>query len=73
MQPIGALNEDRLKNIHEKYSSFNDPVIPKYHYDSHYSIAMTVCFPIIFSWCRIITRNVVNKIFKMVFSVYFTR
>ncbi|KAJ0819058.1 putative transcription factor WD40-like family [Helianthus annuus] len=43
-KPIGALNEDRLKSIHEKYSSFNDPVIPKYHYDSHYSTAATVLY-----------------------------
>ncbi|KAI3756858.1 hypothetical protein L1987_56681 [Smallanthus sonchifolius] len=43
-KPIGALNDDRLKKFQEKYSSFNDPVIPKYHYDSHYSTAGTVLY-----------------------------
>lgn len=42
MQPIGALNPDRLKKFQERYSSFDDPVIPKFHYGSHYSSAGTV-------------------------------
>ncbi|XP_071714690.1 BEACH domain-containing protein C2-like [Rutidosis leptorrhynchoides] len=43
-KPVGALNEDRLKKFQEKFSSFNDPFIPKYHYDSHYSTAGTVLY-----------------------------
>ncbi|XP_042512465.1 BEACH domain-containing protein C2 [Macadamia integrifolia] len=41
-KPIGALNADRLKKFQERYSSFDDPVIPKFHYGSHYSSAGTV-------------------------------
>ncbi|CAL9245584.1 unnamed protein product [Arabidopsis halleri] len=40
--PIGALNPERLKKFQEQYSSFEDPVIPKYHYGSHYSSAGAV-------------------------------
>ncbi|XP_019082502.1 PREDICTED: BEACH domain-containing protein C1-like [Camelina sativa] len=36
-KPIGALNPERLKKFQEQYSSFEDPVIPKFHYGSHYS------------------------------------
>nr|XP_043628907.1 BEACH domain-containing protein C2-like [Erigeron canadensis] len=43
-KPIGALNDDRLKKFHKKYSSFNDPVVPKYHYGSHYSTAGAVLY-----------------------------
>ncbi|KAK1430336.1 hypothetical protein QVD17_12999 [Tagetes erecta] len=43
-KPIGALNDDRFKKLQENYSCFNDPVIPKYHYDSHYSTAGTVLY-----------------------------
>lgn len=43
-QPVGALNADRLKKFQERYSSFEDPVIPKFHYGSHYSSAGTVRF-----------------------------
>lgn len=45
LQPVGALNADRLKKFQERYSSFEDPVIPKFHYGSHYSSAGTVRFP----------------------------
>ncbi|VVB06449.1 unnamed protein product [Arabis nemorensis] len=38
-KPIGALNPERLKKFQERYSSFEDPIIPKFHYDSHYSSA----------------------------------
>ncbi|KAK1289926.1 hypothetical protein QJS10_CPB18g01551 [Acorus calamus] len=41
-EPVGALNPDRLKKFQERYSSFDDPVIPKFHYGSHYSSAGTV-------------------------------
>ncbi|XP_022897622.1 BEACH domain-containing protein C2-like [Olea europaea var. sylvestris] len=44
LQPIGALNADRLKKFQERYSSFDDPVIPKFHYGSHYSTAGTVLY-----------------------------
>uniref|UniRef100_A0A5B7ADS9 BEACH domain-containing protein C2 n=1 Tax=Davidia involucrata TaxID=16924 RepID=A0A5B7ADS9_DAVIN len=43
-KPIGALNFDRLKKFQERYSSFDDPVIPKFHYGSHYSSAGTVLY-----------------------------
>jgi Beige/BEACH domain len=42
MQPVGALNPGRLKKFQERYASFDDPVIPKFHYGSHYSSAGTV-------------------------------
>lgn len=42
LQPIGALNPERLQKYQERYSSFDDPVIPKFHYGSHYSTAGTV-------------------------------
>ncbi|CAH8343338.1 unnamed protein product [Eruca vesicaria subsp. sativa] len=41
-KPIGALNPERLKKFQEQYSNFEDPVIPKFHYDSHYSNAGAV-------------------------------
>lgn len=44
LQPVGALSPDRLKKFQERYSSFDDPVIPKFHYGSHYSSAGTVGF-----------------------------
>lgn len=42
LQPIGALNSERLHKFQERYSSFQDPVIPRFHYGSHYSTAGTV-------------------------------
>ncbi|RVW41089.1 BEACH domain-containing protein C2 [Vitis vinifera] len=41
-KPVGALNPDRLTKFQERYSSFDDPIIPKFHYGSHYSSAGTV-------------------------------
>lgn len=46
MQPVGALNPDRLQKFQERYTSFDDPVIPKFHYGSHYSSAGTVGPPL---------------------------
>lgn len=43
-KPIGALNVDRLRKFQERYSSFDDPIIPKFHYGSHYSTAGTVLY-----------------------------
>nr|XP_048321218.1 BEACH domain-containing protein C2 [Ziziphus jujuba var. spinosa] len=43
-KPVGALNPDRLKKFQERYSSFEDPIIPKFHYGSHYSSAGTVLY-----------------------------
>ncbi|PKI31752.1 hypothetical protein CRG98_047857 [Punica granatum] len=43
-KPVGALNPDRLKEFQERYSTFEDPVIPKFHYGSHYSSAGTVLY-----------------------------
>ncbi|KAF5453352.1 hypothetical protein F2P56_028258 [Juglans regia] len=43
-KPVGALNPDRLRKFQERYSSFEDPTIPKFHYGSHYSSAGTVLY-----------------------------
>ncbi|ONK71512.1 uncharacterized protein A4U43_C04F9410 [Asparagus officinalis] len=43
-KPVGALNPDRLKKFLERYSSFEDTTIPKFHYDSHYSSAATALY-----------------------------
>lgn len=43
-KPVGALNPDRLEKFQERYSSFDDPIIPKFHYGSHYSSAGTVLY-----------------------------
>nr|XP_027188541.1 BEACH domain-containing protein C2 isoform X2 [Cicer arietinum] len=43
-KPVGALNPDRLKRFQERYASFDDPLIPKFHYGSHYSSAGTVLY-----------------------------
>ena len=50
LQPVGALNPDRLAKFQERYSSFDDPIIPKFHYGSHYSSAGTVGFPLFCLW-----------------------
>lgn len=36
-KPMGALNPTRLAEYWERYNSFDDPVIPKFLYGSHYS------------------------------------
>ncbi|TYZ69038.1 hypothetical protein PybrP1_000307 [[Pythium] brassicae (nom. inval.)] len=36
-KPMGALNPARLDEYWERYNSFDDPVIPKFLYGSHYS------------------------------------
>jgi hypothetical protein len=36
-KPIGALNPTRLQQFLERYEAFDDPVIPKFLYGSHYS------------------------------------
>lgn len=38
-KPVGALNPERLEMILERYRTFDDPDIPKFHYGSHYSTA----------------------------------
>ncbi|KAE8672128.1 Beige-related and WD-40 repeat-containing protein isoform 2 [Hibiscus syriacus] len=43
-KPVGALNPDRLKKFQERYANSNDPLIPKFHYDSHYSSAGSVLY-----------------------------
>ena len=53
MQPVGALNPERLKRFQERYASFDDPVIPKFHYGSHYSSAGTVGTPFSFQMATI--------------------
>ncbi|KAL0481844.1 hypothetical protein AKO1_011376 [Acrasis kona] len=46
-KPIGALDQNRLNNLLERYDSFNDPYIPKFHYGSHYSSVGTVLYYLI--------------------------
>ncbi|KAL5727846.1 BEACH domain-containing protein C2 [Ranunculus cassubicifolius] len=46
-KPVGALNAKRLEKFQERYASFDDPVIPKFHYGSHYSSAGTVLYYLI--------------------------
>ncbi|KAG0534790.1 hypothetical protein BDA96_04G310100 [Sorghum bicolor] len=43
-KPIGALNPPRLKKFQDHYSSLKDPIIPKFHYSSHYSNPGTVLY-----------------------------
>ncbi|PVH66753.1 hypothetical protein PAHAL_1G337700 [Panicum hallii] len=43
-KPIGALNPARLNKFQDHYSSFKDPIIPKFHYSSHYSSPGTVLY-----------------------------
>ncbi|KAK1618689.1 hypothetical protein QYE76_024206 [Lolium multiflorum] len=43
-KPIGALNPARLMKFQEHYSSFSDPIIPRFHYGSHYSSPSTVLY-----------------------------
>ncbi len=45
-KPIGALDEKRLKQILERYKTFEDPsgFIKKFHYGSHYSSSASVIF-----------------------------
>ncbi|KAD3069191.1 hypothetical protein E3N88_37071 [Mikania micrantha] len=43
-KPVGALNDERLQKFQERYYSFSDTVIPKFHYGSHYSSAGTVLY-----------------------------
>ncbi|GJP47283.1 hypothetical protein CLOM_g6504 [Closterium sp. NIES-68] len=38
-KPVGALDAARLEKFIERYHSFADPIIPKFHYGSHYSSA----------------------------------
>ena len=55
LQPVGALNLDRLKKFKDRYSSFEDPVIPKFHYGSHYSSARTVILYSSLSYMRVLS------------------
>ncbi|OQS04079.1 hypothetical protein THRCLA_03638, partial [Thraustotheca clavata] len=41
-KPMGALNAARLEEYWERYHSFDDPIIPKFLYGSHYSTAAGV-------------------------------
>eukprot|EP00698_Gefionella_okellyi_P004064 TRINITY_DN1378_c0_g1_i1.p1 TRINITY_DN1378_c0_g1~~TRINITY_DN1378_c0_g1_i1.p1 ORF type:complete len:2456 (-),score=520.26 TRINITY_DN1378_c0_g1_i1:2419-9516(-) len=43
-KPIGALNEKRLAQFQERYDAFDDPVIPKFYYGTHYSSSAIVLF-----------------------------
>jgi hypothetical protein len=41
-KPVGALNSKRLEEFRERYDTFDDPIIPKFLYGSHYSTAAGV-------------------------------
>ena len=45
-KPVGALNENRLKQFLDRYEQFEDPSgkIKKFHYGTHYSSAASVLF-----------------------------
>ncbi|CAI5927610.1 unnamed protein product, partial [Closterium sp. NIES-65] len=49
VQPVGALDAGRLEKFVERYHSFADPIIPKFHYGSHYSSAGIVSRPLPFT------------------------
>ena len=42
VKPVGALNPLRLDMYLKRYESFEDPLIPKFHYGTHYSSAAVV-------------------------------
>lgn len=46
-KPVGALNPARLRQFIERYEAYDDPVIPKFHYGSHYSSCGIVLFYLI--------------------------
>jgi hypothetical protein len=46
-KPIGALNPTRVNDVIARYTSFEDDVIPPFHYGSHYSSSGTVLFYLI--------------------------
>ena len=41
-KPIGALNEERLAEVIERFETFDDPSIPPFMYGSHYSTSAGV-------------------------------
>ncbi len=41
-KPMGAINDERLKEYLSRYESFHDPHIPPFMYGSHYSTAVGV-------------------------------
>jgi hypothetical protein len=43
-KPVGALTPERLADFEERYESFCDPSIPKFHYGTHYSSAGSTLF-----------------------------
>lgn len=43
-KPVGALEPKRLEKFKERYREFDDPVVPKFHYGSHYSSSGIVLY-----------------------------
>ncbi|KAJ3192933.1 Neurobeachin-like protein 1 [Irineochytrium annulatum] len=43
-KPIGALNEARLEQYLERYRQFEDPMVPRFLYGTHYSTSAAVLF-----------------------------
>ena len=41
-KPMGAINEDRLRETVKRHDTFDDTYMPKFHYGSHYSTAAGV-------------------------------
>ena len=41
-KPVGALNPERAARFRERYAGWEDPLVPPFHYGSHYSSAATV-------------------------------
>lgn len=41
-QPVGALNPKRAAFFAERYESWEDDQVPKFHYGTHYSTASFV-------------------------------
>jgi hypothetical protein len=41
-KPMGAINEDRLRETVKRHDAFDDTHMPKFHYGSHYSTAAGV-------------------------------
>ena len=41
-KPMGAINEDRLRETVKRHDAFDDTHMPRFHYGSHYSTAAGV-------------------------------
>jgi hypothetical protein len=46
-RPMGALSEPRAEKFRQRYHDWDDPVVPKFHYGTHYSSAAVVLYYLI--------------------------